>query len=233
MRLREIEMPLINIPHFMKNLSFRTISYLILMIILSISFYLIRPFAFFPFFFVLMIFAIGISLIWFLKIFDIIEDNSSLKYWEIKQDHDSHKKIKKVSNSLYSYCSLLFSNFLISGISIFLLYTFKNDTAFLILASTTVVISIRLLAYINGEIAREVGKGFRYAILPLGFSLFLWDFFSSLIKNDPLNPSYAIYTFIINKVPIILVLICALSLITSFEPLFDLLVIKLNRYFKS
>lgn len=229
-KLRVIEMPLISIPHYMKNLPFRAKLYLILMILLFLI--LIHSFALFSFFFVLLMFAIIICLIWFLKISDIIENNSPLKYLEVKQDDDSQKKIKKASNFLYSYCSLLYSNFLISGISIFLLYKFNNDTGFLILASTTVVMSIRLLAYIDKEIAREIGKGFRYTILPLGFSLFIWDFFSSLIKNNPLNPYQAIYTFIINKVPMILVLILALSLITSFEPLFDILVSKLNRHFK-
>jgi hypothetical protein len=185
-----------------------------------------------PIFFALAAFAIGIFLFSFLKTFDIIEDNSALKYWEIKQDDSSNKRIEKFYNFLYSYFSLLYSNFLISSISIFLLYKFNNDVAFLILTSTTIVILIRILVYVNRGIAREIGKGFGYAILPLGFALFLWDFFSPLTKNDPLHPFQAIYIFIIQKSPMTLALIISLAMITSFEPLFDILVNKINRHFK-
>jgi len=218
--------------HNMKNLSFRTTSYSILIIILSIICYLIRPIALLPIFYASAAFAIGLLLFNFLKIFDTIEDNSAIKYWEIKQDDDSNKRIKKLGNFLYSYCSLLYSNFLISSISIFLLYKFNNDVAFLLLTSTTIVILIRILTYINRGIAREIGKGLGYAMLPLGFALFIWDFFGPLINNDPFHPFQAIYTFIITKVPMTLALILTLVLITSFEPLFDLLVNKINRYFK-
>ncbi len=166
-------------------------------------------------FFVITVFVVGTA-----KIFDFIENISSLEYSEIRPD-----------NGFYAYLYLFIYNFLIAIISIFLLYTINNSSDFLIEASTSIVILIRSLAYFKNEIAKEIGKGFRYAILPLGFALFLWDFLSPLMQKDPLHPYLPVHTFIRNEYQIFLILIFSLFLITCYDPVLGILVNKLKKYF--
>lgn len=126
--------------------------------------------------------------------------------------------IQKFINFLYSFIYILIFNFLISISSMFLLYRtdpFTNNHILLIGASMTIVISIRFLTYFKKDIASEIGKGFRWAMFPLGFAIFIWDFLFSLHKS--------VLDFIIDNEEIIIALVLILIVITSLEPLFDLL----------
>jgi hypothetical protein len=99
---------------------------------------------------------------------------------------------------------------------------FSNNPALLIGVSTTIVILIRFLTYFKKDIAKEIGKGFRYAMFPLGLAIFLWDFSISLKKP--------ILDFIFDNNATIIALVLILILITSLEPLFDLLTKVINNY---
>lgn len=216
--------------------TFRARFYLILLVLMALIFYSISPqlIVFYVLFIFLSVAIVGYLFI-FLPIFDTIEKNSSLKYWEIRRDYDYNKPKTKIWNFICSYFSLFWSNFLISIISIFFLYKLEflsnnNDPSLSIFASTTIVILIRFLTYFKKEIAGEIGKGFRYAMFPLGFTLFFWDFLSPLIKKDPFHPFQSIYSFIIHYIPMIAVLVIALFVITGLEPMFEVFD-KINRYY--
>lgn len=223
----------------MESHSFRAKSYLIFSALMVVIFYLILPqFAEFYMLFLLLSVAILGFIPIFLIMFDTIEINSSKKYWEIRQDDDTPRTRKKFWKKswgfLCSYFSLYWSNFLISITSIFFLYKLEsnNDPSSLIIVSTTIVILIRLLVYFKKEIAGEIGKGFRYAMLPLGFTLFLWDFLSPLMKKDSLYPMNPIYIFIKSNIPTIAVLGIALLVITGLEPVFERFVNLYSKYSK-
>ncbi len=154
-------------------------------------------------------------------IFDIIEKGSHSKYLDLEIIPDNDSFI----NFLYSYIYILIFNFLISISSMFLLYKtdpFSNNPALLIGVSTTIVILIRFLTYFKNDIAKEIGKGFRYAMFPLGLAIFMWDFLISL--NKP------ILDFMFDNIAGILALVLILIVITSLEPLFDLLNKGINNY---
>ncbi|MCZ7401874.1 MAG: hypothetical protein O8C61_06610 [Candidatus Methanoperedens sp.] len=163
----------------------------------------------------------------FLGIFEIIENNSSSRYWEIKQDPDTDGTIQKIWiwNFLCSFRSLFFSNLLISLTSIFFLYKLdflsnNKDSTLLILVSTTVVILIRVLVYSNREIAREIGKGFRYAMFPFGYALFFWDILYPLAKQY--GNGFIFHIFNNNNIEMLGALLIAVFVITSLEPIFGL-----------
>lgn len=208
----------------MKSPSFRAVSYLIISVLTIFIFYLISPqLVLFYMIFPLLSVAIFGFILFFVPIFDIIESNSSKKYWEIRQDDDTSGTKTKIWNFICSYLSLFSSNFLISIISIFFLYKLdflsSNDPSTLIMVSTTIVILIRILTYFKKEIAGEIGKGFKYAMFPFGFTLFLWDFLGPLIKNDPFQ---SIYILIKSNIPMIAVLGFVLLVITGLEPIFEI-----------
>lgn len=157
-------------------------------------------------------------------IFDIIKNGSGKRYLEIIPDNDSNT-IQKFINSLYSFIYILFFNFLISISSMFLLYKtdpFSNNLALLIGASMTIVILIRFLTYFKNDIAKEIGKAFRYAMFPLGLAIFIWDFLIHL--NKP------ILDFILDNKAIIIALVLILIPITSLEFLFELLSEMIKKY---
>ncbi|NJD78707.1 MAG: hypothetical protein FIB08_16710 [Candidatus Methanoperedens sp.] len=163
-----------------------------------------------------------------LGIFDIIEKGSYSKYLDLEIIPDNNSNtIQKFINFLYSFIYILIFNFLISISSMFLLYKtdpFTNNSALLIGVSMTIIISIRFLTYFKNDIAKEIGKGFRYAMFPLGLAIFIWDFLISLHKP--------ILDFIIDNNAIIIALVLILIVITSLEPLFDLLTKLINKYNK-
>jgi hypothetical protein len=157
-------------------------------------------------------------------IFDIIENGSSKKYLDIRPDNNSNKFLK-IFNCFYSYIYILLFNFLISISSMFLLYKtdpFSNNHELLIAASMTIVILIRFLTYFKNDIAKEIGKAFRYAMFPLGLVIFIWDFLIHL--NKP------ILDFILDNKAIIIALVLILIPITSLEFLFEILSKVINNY---
>lgn len=219
--------------HCMKSPSFRAVLYLIISVLMIFIFYSINSqLVIFYMIFPSLSVAIFGLILFFVPIFDIIEYNSSKKYWEIRQDDDTPGARKKIWNFICSYLSLFLSNFLISIISIFFLYKLdflsSNDPSTLIVVSTTIVILIRILTYSKKGIAREIGKGFKYAMFPFGFTLFLWDFLSPLIQKDPIHPLQSIYNFIISNIATIEILGIALLVITGLEPIFEIFE-KINR----
>jgi hypothetical protein len=207
----------------MKSRSFRAALFILFFIIITIFFYLIgHQLVIISIFYPVFILLIGFYLGYFLGIFDNIEKNSSLRYWEIKRDHDTDGTIKKIRNFLCSFGSLFSSNLLIAITSIFFLYKLdslsNNDPTLLIFVSTTVIILIRILVYSNREIAREIGKGFRYAMFPLGFALFFWDFLFPLVKQY----GNGFIFYIVNKYDAMLIaLLIVVLVITSLEPIFS------------
>ena len=107
----------------------------------------------------------------------------------------------------------------------FLLYRtdpFTNNHALLIGVSNTIVISIRFLTYFKNDIAKEIGKGFRYAMFPLGLAIFIWDFLFSLDKP--------VLDLITDNNAMIIALVLTLIVITSLEPLFELLTKVITKY---
>ncbi|VVB85190.1 Uncharacterised protein [uncultured archaeon] len=144
---------------------------------------------------------------------------------DLKIISNDSNTILKFINFLYSFIYILIFNFLISISSMFFLYRtdpFTNNHALLIGASMTIVISIRFLTYFKKDIASEIGKGFRWAMFPLGFAIFIWDFLFSLHKP--------VLDFIIDNKAIIIDLVLILIVITSLEPLFDLLTKVIKKY---
>jgi hypothetical protein len=164
-----------------------------------------------------------------MKIFNKIEDNFSLRYWEISQDDDTDGsiRIKWILRSGISFCSLFYSNFLISVSSIYFLnklYLLSNNPPILILVGTTPVILIRLLVYSDRKLAGEIGRGFKLLMFPLGFSLFFWDILSPLLSKAPSASHFyqPICLFIINNWHTIEAFLVVLFVITTLEPLFYL-----------
>jgi hypothetical protein len=217
----------------MRRPSFRTIFYVIIFLVMVMIFYFINhQLAIIPIIIVTIAYTTGLYLIIFNPLLDRIEDNSSKRYWEIRPDDDSHSRWKKLGNFLYSYSSLLFSNFLVSIFSIFFLYKLdslsNSDSNSLVMFSLVIVISVRLLTYLNGDIAKKIGEGFRYAMLPFGLTLFLFDFLKSLINQAPYS-FYPIYSFIKSNMLMTEVIVTSLIIITSLEPAFALFD-KIKRY---
>ncbi len=207
----------------MKSRSFRAELFLSFFLIIKIFFILFgHQLVIISIFCLAFILLIGVYLGSFLGIFDTIEKNSSSRYWEIKKDYDTDGTIKKIWiwNFLYSFCSLFSSNLLIAITSIFFLYKLdslsNNDPPLLIIVGTTVVILIRILVYSNRKIAIEIGKGFRYAMFPLGFTLFFWDFLYPLIKQ---YRSGFIYYIVTKYEATLMVLLIVVFVITSLEPI--------------
>ncbi len=220
----------------MKSRSFRAALFILVFILTTIFFIFIgHQLVSISIFYPVFILLIGFYLGYFLGRFDTIEKNSSLRYWEIKRDYDADGTIKKIWiwNFICSFCSLFYSNLLIAITSIFFLYKLdslsNNDPTLLIFVSTTVIILIRILVYSNREIAREIGKGFRYAMFPLGFALFFWDFLFPLVKQY--GNGFILY--IVNKYDaVFIVLLIAVLVITSLEPIFSL-INEQRRFYKS
>jgi hypothetical protein len=215
-----------NISYTMKSRLFRAALFLLIFILITILFYG-HQLVLFPIFFLFMSLVIVLYLDNFLGIFEIIENNSSSRYWEIKQDHDTDGTIQKIWiwNFLCSFRSLFFSNLFIALTSIFFLYKLdflsNKDPTLLILVSTTVVILIRVLVYSNREIAREIGKGFRYAMFPFGYALFFWDFLYPLAKQY--GNGFIFYIVNNNKyIEMLGAVLIAVFVITSLEPIFGL-----------
>lgn len=155
----------------------------------------------------------------------IFEKGSYSKYLDLEIIPNESNTIQKLINFLYSYIYILFFNFLISISSMLLLYKtdpFSINRALLIGVSTTIVILIRFLTYFKNDIAKEIGKGFRYAMFPLGLAIFIWDFLFSLHKP--------VLDFITDNNAIIIALVLILIVITSLEPLFDLLTKVIKKY---
>ncbi|MCK4798521.1 MAG: hypothetical protein KAT05_14160, partial [Spirochaetes bacterium] len=158
-------------------------------------------------------------------IFDIIEKGSYSKYLDLEIIPNESNAIQKFTNFLYSFIYILTFNFLISISSMFLLYRtdpFTNNHALLIGVSNTIVISIRFLTYFKNDIAKEIGKGFRYAMFPLGLAIFIWDFLFSLDKP--------VLDLITDNNAMIIALVLTLIVITSLEPLFELLTKVITKY---
>ena len=208
----------------MKDLPVRTWLYIGFFFIISGFYIRINPrFASVYIMFLGLIMIIVPFFVSFSGIFNIIEKGSSLKYFEIRPDNYSNTKFQKFINFIYSYIYLLFFNFLISVSSIYLFYktdSLSKDPALIISVSMTIVLLIRFLAYFKNDVAKEIGKTFRYAMFPLGLALFIWDLIS-LNKKYSLQVPYL--DIIIDNWVTIVALLIMLIAITSLEPLFELL----------
>ena len=210
----------------MKNLPVRTRLYIGFFFIISGFYTIINPQ-------LAKVSILIIGLIWVIVylvailsgIFDIIEKGSYSKYLDLEIIPNESNAIQKFTNFLYSFIYILTFNFLISISSMFLLYRtdpFTNNHALLIGVSNTIVISIRFLTYFKNDIAKEIGKGFRYAMFPLGLAIFIWDFLFSLDKP--------VLDLITDNNAMIIALVLTLIVITSLEPLFELLTKVITKY---
>ena len=210
----------------MKNLPVRTWLYIGFFFIISGFYTIINPQ-------LAKVSILIIGLIWVIVylvailsgIFDIIEKGSYSKYLDLEIIPNESNAIQKFTNFLYSFIYILTFNFLISISSMFLLYRtdpFTNNHALLIGVSNTIVISIRFLTYFKNDIAKEIGKGFRYAMFPLGLAIFIWDFLFSLDKP--------VLDLITDNNAMIIALVLTLIVITSLEPLFELLTKVITKY---
>ena len=208
----------------MKNLPVRTWLYIGFFFIISGFYTIINPiFTSIYIMFLGLIMIIVTFFISFTGVFNFIENVSSLKYLEIRPDNYSNTKFQKFINFIYSYIYILFFNFLISVSSIYLIYktdSFSREPALILSVSMTIVLLIRFLAYFKNDVAKEIGKTFRYAMFPLGLTIFIWD----LILLNKNNSSQSIYSdIIIDNGATIVALLMILVAITSLEPLFELL----------
>lgn len=209
----------------MKNFPFRTKLYIGFFLLICGVYIIINPVLANVYILIIGLIIVIISFLGvFTGLFDIIEKGSSLKYLDIRPDNDSNTTFQKIINFLYSYYYILFFNFLISISSIYLLYitgSLSNKPELLIGVSITIVLLIRFLAYFQNDVAKEIGKTFRYTFFPLGLALFIWDFLIPL--NKKYSSPFPYLDFFIDNYATLVALVIILILITGLEPLFDLL----------